>query len=658
MAGMNPRTANGERMCRARFPWRGMVLGAVMCFLVVSVSITYNTRVARLGLSNDVLAACALFFLIVICGVINPLLKLLHRRLAFRNPDLLIAFAMMIVASAIPSWGLMQMWVCTVTGWRYFAAPENMWEELFIPYLPTAAVVRDWDAVRYLYEGLPPGESFPWQSWVMPVAFWFPFFILVYLGSISLMVLFRKQWVEHERLAFPMMQFPEELCKEGERDDIVAPFFKNKFVWFGVLLPFIILSYNGIAGFVPGLDQLRLRQWIFVLRRTVRFQIHLNFPALGFAYLVGTDISMSLWLFHVLTRLQTGIVNILTSGVLRDSYVIYTGYPMTANEGFGSMVVLFLSGVWVARKRLAHIFRIGLSMRQTDEDAHEIMSYRAAVWCTICCWFLVVVYLQATGFSWFQSAVFMVIAVIVLYSVTRVVCEGGVGFARSVYLPSTFLANQFGSNVLGPQGITALGFTFPWIGDIRTIVMTQAAQGMRLTESLRYRRPQLWCLLIAIVVALFGSLATALAIGYKYGLYNCQPSWPVWRSGTVHWRQVATLIKTPRTTDPLTWVFMGIGASVMYLLIFLRQRFVWWPIHYIGLPICDVWPMRQVWFSVFLAWLIKTLIVKYATTEVYQKSRMFFLGMIFGALATSGVWTVIGALTQNEATFTTGTTLW
>ena len=55
--------------------------------------------------------------------------------------------SMMIVASALPSWGLMQMWVCTITCWRYFAAPENMWEELFIPYLPEAAVVRDVEAV-------------------------------------------------------------------------------------------------------------------------------------------------------------------------------------------------------------------------------------------------------------------------------------------------------------------------------------------------------------------------------------------------------------------------------------------------------------------------------------------------------------------------------
>ena len=637
--------------------WRGVVLGAVMAFVVVSCSIFYNTRVAQQGLSNDMLAACAAFFLIVIVGVVNPLLKTIGPRLAFSTSDLLVAFAMMIIASAVPSWGLMQMWVGTVTSWQYFAAPENMWEELFHAYLPSVAVVRDVEAIRYLYEGLPPGESIPWQSWVIPVGFWFPLFLIVYLGSISLMVLFRKQWVEHERLAFPMMQFPLELCRQGGPDERFPPFFKSKAVWLGALLPFVIISYNGMAAFIPGLNPMTLRTNIYVLRRMVRYTVHLNFPAVGFAYLVGLDISLSMWLFHVLARLETGVVNMLTGGLLRGSYVIYSGPPMNANEGFGAMVVLFLSGVWVARGRLARVFRAGLRLQKTDEDDHEIMSYRAAVWCTILCWFLVAVYMHETGLTWFQAAVFTVITVVVLYAVTRVVCEGGVGFARSVYLPSTFVANQFGSSALGAQGITALGFTFPWVGDIRTIVMTQAAQGMRLTEGIRRRRSMVWWLMLAVAIGMFGSLATALCVGYKHGLFSCQPSWPVWRAGTVHWRQVAGLIKTPRDTDPLTWVFMGIGGTVMYSLIALRQRFVWWPVHYIGYTVSTSWPMGQVWFSIFLAWLIKALILKFGTSGLYERSRRFFLGMIFGALSTAGVWTIIGVIAQYEGTFTNGATL-
>ena len=347
----------------------------------------------------------------------------------------------------------------------------------------------------------------------------------------------------------------------------------------------------------------------------------------------------------------------VTGGVLQNQHVLYCGEVLNAHVGFGSMVVLFFYGVWVARRRLWAIVRAGLAMRETDEDAHEIMSYRAAVWCTLLCWFLVAVYLHETGLTWFQAAVFVLVAVTVFYSITRVICEGGVGFARSVYIPNAFLVNQFGSDALGPAGCAALGFSFCWSGDLRTIVMTQAAQGMRLTEGLPRRRPMFWCLLTAILVALFGSLGAALAIGYKYGLYNCMRSWPVWTCGVFHWNQVASFIKTPHVTDPLSWVLMGFGAALMYGLIWMRQHFVWWPVHYIGLPVCGSLPMNYLWFSVFLAWLVKSFILKFGTTGLYQRSRMFALGMIFGALATSGVWTVIGILAQQEATFTTGVTL-
>ena len=41
--------------------------------------------------------------------------------------------------------------------------------------------------------------------------------------------------------------------------------------------------------------------------------------------------------------------------------------------------------------------------------------------------------------------------------------------------------------------------------------------------------------------------------------------------------------------------------------------------------------MSWLWFSVFLAWLVKVFVLKLAGQH-YNRSRMFFLGMIFGSL--------------------------
>ncbi|MEW6358577.1 MAG: DUF6785 family protein [Planctomycetota bacterium] len=628
------------------FPWRGVALGGAMSIAVVVTSVVFNTRLAQQGISNDFLAACAMFFLVLICLVVNPLLRLISPRVGFSGPDLLVAFAMMLIASAIPDWGLVQMWVCTVTGWDYFQSPENQWGELFIPYIPKWAVVSDPDAIRYLYEGLPPGMSVPWQSWVGPVVFWFSFFIALHLGTISLMVLFRRLWVEHERLAFPMMQFGAELCKVEERRAI-GPFFRDRMVWYGAAVPFVILSYNALSGFFPNVPPVQLVQRISVLRRMVSYTAAINFPAMGFAYLVGLDVSLGLWLFHVLGKLQVGIISMIWGSVLPNRQVLYCSDSLTAYEGFGTMIVLFIGGVWVGRKHIGRVFRDGLLLRKTPEDEHEIMSYRAAVWAFLLCFIYMIAFLHRLGLEVHHAIILMLAVIVIFYCLTRIICEAGVGFARGVYVPNAVLINQIGTDALGVPGVTALGFTSIWSGDLRTIVMTQAMQGMRLTDDIRRRRPMLLAFMLASLLALFGSLVATLAVGYKYGLYNGYWSWPAWPCGFHHWNWTAGYLKNPRPPDGLSgWLFIGVGAAVMWLLMFLRHAYVWWPVHYIGLPICHSLPMTWLWFSVFLAWLVKVFILKLAAQH-YGRSRMFFLGMIFGSLVTAGFWTILGVLLQH-----------
>ena len=77
----------------------------------------------------------------------------------------------------------------------------------------------------------------------------------------------------------------------------------------------------------------------------------------------------------------------------------------------------------------------------------------------------------------------------------------------------------------------------------------------------------------------------------------------------------------------------------MGLLMLARQRFLWWPLHPLGLPLSAVF--GSAFFSVFLGWLFKTAIVKYGGVKMYVTTRPFFIGVILGQFATSGVWFVI-----------------
>ena len=83
----------------------------------------------------------------------------------------------------------------------------------------------------------------------------------------------------------------------------------------------------------------------------------------------------------------------------------------------------------------------------------------------------------------------------------------------------------------------------------------------------------------------------------------------------------------------------------MGLLMFLRPQFLMWPLHPIGFVIGPIWLMDRLWFTVFLAWLIKACILKYGGLGGYRRARPLFLGSILGQFTCNGFWIVIDLLT-------------
>ena len=131
---------------------RALVLGALLAFFL-NLACPYSVLVLQnAGLTSDYITAGAMMVFVVLVGLVNPALKMLFRTWALRTGELVVVYAMMIVASAIPTWGLVTNLFHILTRPFYYATPENRWDELIQPLIPAWLAPRDPEVARYFYE--------------------------------------------------------------------------------------------------------------------------------------------------------------------------------------------------------------------------------------------------------------------------------------------------------------------------------------------------------------------------------------------------------------------------------------------------------------------------------------------------------------------------
>lgn len=93
---------------------------------------------------------------------------------------------------------------------------------------------------------------------------------------------------------------------------------------------------------------------------------------------------------------------------------------------------------------------------------------------------------------------------------------------------------------------------------------------------------------------------------------------------------------------------MGVGFIFTILLMVLRMRFFWWPLHPAGYIVSTGWAMNCVWFPIFLSSITKWVIIRYGGIKSYRKAVPFFGGLILGEYVIGSLWSIIGMLFQTR----------
>ena len=635
-------TGGGGRPFTAR-----AILTGTLLSLCIALGAPYGNMVIRGSyMAADFSTAGAIFLFFLLAGMVNVGLGMLSPALALPRRELIVVYIMMIVASAIPTMGLSEYLLTIITGAQYYATPENEWAEIILPFIPTWMVPQDQEAIKWFYEGAPRGLGVPWEVWIGPLAFWIALAISLYVVMISSMVILRKQWAERERLIFPIVQVPLEMVQDDPSGKALRPFFKKSIMWVGFLIPVIVSSLNALHAYYNFIPNVQLTSSVPVFRNTIGLIFRLSFPMIGFSYLINLDIAFSLWFFNTVAKIIKGSMNIL--GIASTEKLGVYGVqsdPILAHQGQGAMIVLVLFGLGGGRGHLLQVFRKALKGDESVDDSGEIMSYRGAVFGWLGGVSVMSVGLWMSGLPLWVAVSTLLMALLIFVGLTRVVVESGVATAVGPMIASSVVVSAVGSSALGPTGMVGMAFTYVWAADIRTFVMASCAHGLKLSEHLgRNVRPLFWIMLLAIGVSLAGSIWAILHLSYGYGGINLN-GWFFGGGTRAPFDYITTQLNTPTAPNGEGWLHTLLGGGVMALLMLGRHHLLWWPLHPIGYPIGGVWLMDQLWFSIFLAWLIKLVVMKYGGPVLYRKTRPFFLGLIMGQFFISGFWLIVDYFT-------------
>ncbi len=618
---------------------RAVILGllVVVAIAVWSTYVELHARSSRLTMGHFPLA---LFALLLVLLSANPLLGRLGLvRLA--ASELLVIVSMGLVGAVMPVDGIVGYLLGIISSFAYFATPENQWAEYFHPYLQDWLVPRGNGAVwRQFFEGTGPGQAIPWSMWAVPLLWWAAFIGTLLWVSACVMVVLRKQWVENERLVYPLAAVATEMVGGARVGMGFRSIGRNRLFWVGFAVGLGLLVIEILSWAYPrfpigsSFPWIRLLQLFKHSRSVVVNPFH--FFTMGFGYLAPVDVQFSVWFFYLLNVAESAIfvrVGYTLGAAGGDAFS--TKPPAIGWQGFGAVIFIVLWSGWTARAHLRGVFRKAFLNDPTVDDSREILSYRTAVWGGMLGLLFMVLWLHRSGMGLVTVALYLIGAFFLYIGMARIVVEGGVPYTWGPVSPQVFVVNILGTNTISGAGITSLLLSYSLINYLRGLFMPALAHVVRFGDMLEQNRKRLLAVVgLAAGVGLVASLLYTLGLAYDHGAYNTY-GFPPFFGGNPKaiFSNTLSKVRNPFGTDWDRLMFLGIGAAFMAVLTLLRSRLLWWRLHPIGFATSSMINTNFLAVPFFIAWAVKSIVLAVGGVQLYRKSLGLMIGLMVGYVA-------------------------
>ena len=545
---------------------------AVIAALLLMVPNAYFVIAAEVlweqGLPTRIALFYSVVFIVFVLTLLNVLLEKFLPKAALTRAELLFLYIMLSLSASLSGTDMLQGLIVTMGHPFWFATPENDWKNLFWRYIPKWLAVRDLNILTGFYKGestIYVEEYF--KVWISRLLIWAGFTIVLVFTLLCINVILRKQWVEREKLTYPIIQLPLEITRGSS-------FFKNQLLWWGFILAGGIGILNGLSHLYPVIPSVPVKsQNVGVLFtekpwNAIGWTLISFYPFLiGLSYLVPLDLCFSVWFFFVFWKVERIIGSAAGLEHLPQ-------FPYVIEQSFGAYMGLCIFAVWASRKYFFEVIQKVFGGRSPLDDSDEPMRYRWALLGLVGGLICLVLFSYSAGMSVWVAITFFIIYFMVSTTIVRMRAELGPpehSFARTA--PGIAMVSLFGSERLGKSNLVMFSLYFWFTRTYRGHPGPHQLEGFRIAEAtgINVKKLVLFMMLV-MILATFIAMWMLLHVSYHRGATSQIHGWYT-GFGRFTFSLLDGWVKHPTSTDHLAVGFMGLGLILTFFLQIMRMRF-------------------------------------------------------------------------------------
>lgn len=676
----DPRSAESRRPVNIR----SVALGVLGVLFISSLTAYNDFVVFNTYLIGSALPLGLLLFFLGFVLLVNVPLNRWRPHRALGRGELAVALGMTLVSCGIPASGLMRYLPAQLVAPYYHAAgsaeiramldESRLADWVYPTFASDSARDRAADPIvthfwnrdpRPRLTWLDNWRAVPWAAWVRPAVSWGVLLVAVYGMIFCGAVIVRRQWVENERLPFPIATVFTSLIESPPRGRALNSLFSARSFWIAAGAVFAIHAVNALATYSPrhwpriplGYDLSTLLvnppwsnvDWAFP-------KAGIYFSVVGMMFFVQTKVAFSLWVFYAVFY-QAERMLLIPLGRFHEG--------MQMDQRFGALVVYAFAILYVGRGQWMLIARQMFRAPLPEEPQGRYLPYRAAGWGLVGCCCAIGAWLVAAGASVPGAAVIVLMLLMVLLVTARAIAETGMIFMQvdvPLYQPWVYAIQTVGpamqTRTTMPSLYLAAVMGTVLARDVREPMPAYATHALKVADDNAFAGERDWRRAVPFMVVMALALLLAYVVsgaGMLYVEYNY--------SATLDREQIAPLNTWAMVGGARSWTIdpptqylppgdgpphahdrlgnFTFGAAVTAMLSWLRLRYVGWPLHPLGFLLAYTYPLQVLWFSIFVGWLMKVVLTRFGGAELFRRSRAVFIGLILGEVMASAFWLVV-----------------